>query len=151
MPPHPHKNMSSHIYPSITSHPICSFPYFTSTPIYYPYLFPHHPQIPYLGYLHIEPNRIHSYMFPNLLTPKVRPHYSRVMIKHRIIKRNQRSNLMKRRRRYSGRRREGGGVLHQNIKILLICEKIQCLLMNNRKSRDNTNKLVSYSPKKHRY
>ena len=53
MSPHPHQNMPPHIYPIIPPHQVCLHPYCTSTPMYVPYVVPHYPHIPSLGYLHI--------------------------------------------------------------------------------------------------
>ena len=73
-------------------------PYFTSTPMYAPCVVAHHPHIPTLGYLHRQPSRITSSMFPSLLPPEESPHYSRRMNKHIIIRRNQPPNLLKNKR-----------------------------------------------------
>ena len=94
-----------HPYPSIPPHPICFCPYCNSTPMYAPYVVSHHPNIPSLGYLHRPPSILPSYMFQNLLPPDAPPHFSRRKSEHRRIMSNQRSNLLKNRRKYARRRR----------------------------------------------
>ena len=45
------------------------------------------------------------------------------------------------------RQYKGGGVIAPNNPPLLICMNINCLLTNNRKTRDNLKKVVSFHPK----
>ena len=53
------------------------FPYCTYSPIYAPYEFAHHPNIPYLGYLHRPQSSIISFsVSQNLLPYDLLPHYS---------------------------------------------------------------------------
>ena len=84
IPPHPHHNMPPHIYSSIPSHPIYVCPYFTSTPMYVPYVVPHYSHIPPLGYLHTSSSRISSYVLP--------PQSSKNIIKYRRNIRDKISN-----------------------------------------------------------
>ena len=91
----------------MTPHPICMCKYCTYTLVYAPYRVSNHPHIPSLGYLHIpSPSRLPSSISPNLPPPDERPCSSRRLSEHRMIRRNKRSNLLKRRRIYDSRRRK---------------------------------------------
>ena len=103
MPPHP--------YTSMTPHQTCLCPYFTYTPMYAPYLVPRHPNITSLVYLHRPPSRRLYSMLKDLLTREVLPNSSKSIIEKRMIRRNQRSNVMNHRRRYSIGIKDGGGVI----------------------------------------
>ena len=91
--------MPPHIYPIIPPHPIYLCLYFTSTPIYAPYVLKHYPHIPPVGYIYISSVRLLSYMFP--------PHYSKRMIEHRRKISNRRTNKQKKKIIDAVSRREG--------------------------------------------
>ena len=79
--------------------------------MYAPYVVPHHRCIPSLGYLHRPSSRRLYSMLTDLLPPEVLPNYSKSMIEQRIIRRNQRSNVVNQRRRYYiGIKNGGGGI-----------------------------------------
>ena len=100
MPLYPNYNIPPYPYPRIPPHPIFVCPYFTSAPMYSPYVVPHHPYIPSLGHLYRPSSRIPSSMLPNLLPPEVCPHSSRMMSEQISIITNQLSNEINHRRRY---------------------------------------------------
>ena len=83
MSPHPHHNMPPHIYQIIVPHQVVLCPYFTSTPMYTPYLVPHYPRITPLGYLHTSYSRLSSSVLP--------PH-SKIMSEYIINRRGRRYN-----------------------------------------------------------
>ena len=65
--------------------------------MYAPYVVTHHPHITSLGYLHIQNSRIPSFVLPNLIPPDANPHSSIRMSEHRRVRRNQKSNVLKKR------------------------------------------------------
>ena len=87
MPPHPNHNMPLHFYSKITPHQVFLCPYCTSNPIYSPYVVPHYPYIPPVGYLHTSYSRLPSHVLP--------PHSKRNMSESISMRRNRRSNEMK--------------------------------------------------------
>ena len=52
MPQHIYHNIPPHTYTSIPPQPNFLWPFFFSTPICEPYVFPHYPHIPSLGYIY---------------------------------------------------------------------------------------------------
>ena len=93
IPPHPNHHIPPPIYPSITPHQVCLCPYYTSNPMYAPYIVPQYPHILSLGYLHTKYSRPPYYMFP--------PHSYNNMSEYRRKMRNRRSNESKRKIIYS--------------------------------------------------
>ena len=99
MPPHPHTsipkhshhNITPHPYPSMPPHPIFLCPYRTSTPMYVPYVVPHYPNIPSLGYLHRPPSRLSSSILHHIFPPEARARSSKIMSENRRKMRNRRS------------------------------------------------------------
>ena len=86
MTPHPHHHMPPHIYPRIPPHQVCLCPYFTSTPFYAPYVVPHCPYIPSVGFLHTSSSKIPSSVLP--------PYSSKEMSEYRKKRMNRISNEM---------------------------------------------------------
>ena len=105
-PQHPHQNILPNTYPTMPPHPFFVYPYLTSTPMYAPYVVPHYPNIPSLGYIHKPPSRLPSSMLPHLFPPEVSANPSKIMSKHRSNRRNRRPNEQNSKRRDAMRRRE---------------------------------------------
>ena len=111
MPPQPYPIIKPHTlqkilpppYLGIPPHPICSFPYCTSTPIYATNIVLHHTSILSLGYLdHPRTITFNYYMLPNLLHLDLHLNYSKSMSENMRITSNQRLNLTRRKRRDAG-------------------------------------------------
>ena len=92
MPQYTHHNIPPNPYPRVSPYPIFLCPYFTSTTIYAPYVVPHYPQIPSLGYIHRPPSIITSFILP--------VSYSKSMSEYSKKRRNIRSNEQKNKTRY---------------------------------------------------
>ena len=67
--------------------------------MYEPYVVPHYPHIPSLGYLHRQSSTLPSSMLPD--------HYPKNISEHTGNRRDRRSNENKKEKRYVMRRREG--------------------------------------------
>ena len=70
MIPHSHHNIPPHIYPSIPPHQVFLCPYFTSTPMYAPYVVPHYSPIPPLGYINTSDSK-YPYLCCLLIPKKI--------------------------------------------------------------------------------
>ena len=63
-PPHLHHHMPPHLYPSIPPNQVFLCTYFTSTPMYSPYVVPRYPHKTYLGYIHTSSSILTSSILP---------------------------------------------------------------------------------------
>ena len=80
MPQNPYHNIPPHIYPIIPPHQVCLCSYYTYTHMYAPYVVPHYPHIPSLGYLYTTSSRPPSSV--------LLPHSSKTMSEYRRKRRN---------------------------------------------------------------
>ena len=64
MPPYHYHNIPPYPYPIIPPNQVCLCTYCTSTSTCSPFLVPHYPHIPPLGYLHTSSSRIPSSVLP---------------------------------------------------------------------------------------